>query len=175
LSISIITDWENGKQDVWTTKIKPKSIELKFASKEALQICNYSNEEWKDAPSMEDVASDIVTRLQWGPIVGHNVQFDIDHIKAALQRYGYRKSKRNEDITPKNKNFRIGYPVIDTCALAYLFVPSERQNLNALREHYGIDTSRAHSADTDAEDCRFVFYDIINNVLDSKTTKQNNS
>ena len=31
LEISIITDWENGNTDKWTTKIKPKPIELEFA------------------------------------------------------------------------------------------------------------------------------------------------
>jgi uncharacterized protein YprB with RNaseH-like and TPR domain len=41
LSISIITDWDGGKQDVWTTKIKPKDIEMQFASKEALEVCMY--------------------------------------------------------------------------------------------------------------------------------------
>ena len=42
LEISIITDWEGGNTDVWTTKIKPKPIELEFASKEALEICGYN-------------------------------------------------------------------------------------------------------------------------------------
>ena len=49
LSISIVTDWDNGQQDVWTTKIKPASIELEYASEEALNVCKYSAEEWKDA------------------------------------------------------------------------------------------------------------------------------
>ena len=35
LEISIITDWENGQQDMWTTKIKPRRIEMQYASKEA--------------------------------------------------------------------------------------------------------------------------------------------
>ena len=61
--------------------------------------------------------------------------------------------------------FKIGYPVIDTCALSYIFLPTERQNLNALREHFNIDTERAHSATTDVEDCRYVFYNIISNTV----------
>ena len=63
-----------------------------------------------------------------------------------------------------NKKFKVGYPVIDTCALAYLFLPTEKQNLNFLREHFNIDISRAHSADTDVEDCRTVFYNIMNSL-----------
>ena len=65
----------------------------------------------------------------------------------------------------ENKNFRIGYPLIDTCALSFIFLPTERQNLNALREYFDIDTSRAHSSDTDVEDCRHVFYSIVNDTV----------
>ena len=164
LQISIITDWEDGKQDVWTTKIKPKDIELKFASEEALKVCNYSQDEWVDAPSFSEVAYDIVKRLMWGPIVAHNVMFDVSHLKAVLNRYGFREADRNEKIRSDNKLYKVGYPLIDTCALAYLFLPTERQNLNALREYLDIDTARAHDAETDVEDCRTVFYNILEHV-----------
>ena len=164
LSISIQTDWDGGKQEVWTTKIKPKPVEMKFASEEALKVCGYSEEEWKDAPDFEVVASEIARRLMWGPLVGHNIQFDIAHLKSVFKRYGYKEASRNERVEKDNKRYKIGYPQLDTCAMAYLFLPTERQNLNALREHFGIDTSRAHSADTDVEDCRTVFYKILEYV-----------
>ena len=32
LEITIITDWDDGTQDTWTTKIQPRDIELQFAS-----------------------------------------------------------------------------------------------------------------------------------------------
>jgi DNA polymerase III epsilon subunit-like protein len=166
LSISIITDWTDGRQDVWSTNIKPRPLELEFASKEALKICNYTEEEWSAAPSLEEVAPEIIKRLMWGPLVGHNIQFDIDHISATLVRHGYREAKRNEDVNEGNNNFRIGYPVIDTCALAFIFLPTERQNLNALRTHFEIDQSRAHNSLTDTEDCREVFYSIVAGQLD---------
>jgi len=165
LSISIITDWEGGKQDVWSTKIKPKDIEMEFASNEALKVCKYDKDEWASAPQFEDIAGEIIKRLTWGPIVGHNVQFDIDHISASLKRYGYKKAEMREEISRENKNFRIGYPLIDTCALSFIFLPTDRQNLNALREYFDIDTSRAHSSDTDAEDCRHIFYSIVNDTI----------
>ena len=167
LSISIITDWEDGRQDVWSTKIKPKPIELEFASPEALKICGYSEDLWEDAPSFKEVANDIIKRLMWGPLVAHNPQFDISHIKAVLKRYGYVEAKRNQKISKDNSLYKIGYPVIDTCALSYLFLPTERQNLNALREYYNIDPDRAHDAITDTEDCRTVFYKILEMTLDN--------
>ena len=165
LSISIITDWEDGKQDVWTTKIKPKEIEMRFASQEALQVCGYNESEWEDAPSFEEVASEIAKRIKFGPLVGHNIQFDIAHLKSSFLRRGWEEPKPGERYGSGNKKIKIGYPQIDTCALAYLFLPTERQNLNALREHFDIDTSRAHSADTDVEDCRTVFYKIMDSCL----------
>ena len=168
LQISIITDWEDGKQDVWSTKIKPRPVELKFADSEALKVCNYNEKDWSDAPSFEDVAETIAKKIAWGPIVGHNIQFDISHIKASFERRGWRSPDRNEKFDPKKKMFKIGYPAIDTCGLAFLFLDTERQNLNALREHYKIDKSRAHSAVTDTEDCRYIFYNIV-----SQTTSQN--
>ena len=64
LSISVITDWDDGKQDIWTTNIKPKEIELKFADKEALEVCGYSQEVWDDAPYFEDVAEKIVKKIK---------------------------------------------------------------------------------------------------------------
>ena len=164
LQISIITDWENGNQDVWTTKIQPRDMEIEFASSEALNVCNYVYEDWLEAPFFEDVAETIAKKIAWGPIVAHNAQFDVAHLKASFERRGWREPDRNERFDAKQKLFKIGYPVIDTCALAFMFLPTERQNLNALREHFGINTDRAHSADTDVEDCRTIFYNIINSI-----------
>jgi ATP-dependent DNA helicase DinG len=164
LQISIITDWEDGNQDVWTTRIQPRDLEVEFASPEALKICNYNYDQWNDAPFFEDVAPTIAKKLAWGPIVAHNAQFDVAHLKSSFERRGWREPQRNEKFDASKKMFKIGYPVIDTCALAYMFLPTERQNLNALREHFNIDTNRAHSADTDVEDCRTVFYNIIESV-----------
>jgi DNA polymerase III epsilon subunit-like protein len=168
LSIAIITDWENGKKDVWSTKIKPKDIEMEFASKTALKICKYNPEDWDDAPSFEDVSCEIAKRLEWGPIVGHNIQFDLSHIKSVFKRFGWRQVDRLENnLIPENRCFKIGYPIIDTCALAFIFTPSERQNLSALRQFYEIDEEgRAHNALADAEDCRQIFYNIVNMIKD---------
>ena len=108
LSISIITDWDGGKQDVWTTKIKPKDIEMQFASKEALEVCMYSEEEWADAPSFKEVAPEIAKRLMWGPLVAHNIQFDVGHIRSVFKRYGYREAQRNERVENGNSLYKIG-------------------------------------------------------------------
>jgi DNA polymerase III epsilon subunit-like protein len=167
LEITIITDWEGGKQDVWTTKIKPRPVELEFADPEALRVCNYREEDWANAPTFEEVAPDIISRIKWGPLVGHNIQFDLSHIKSCLKRYGYSEENRNSRASSEGKFFKIGYPAIDTCALAFIFLPTQRQNLNAVREHFNISQDRAHSSLTDTEDCRAVFYKIVEGQLNN--------
>ena len=161
LEIALITDWEDGRQDVWTTKIKPSSLEIEYASPEALEICKYNEADWADSPSFQSIASEISRRLTWGPIVGHNIQFDLDHIRAVFKRYGWKEVNSASDVSAEEKTFKIGYPIIDTCALAYLFSPSDRQNLAALREHLDISSDGAHTALKDTEDCRTIFYEIV--------------
>lgn len=165
LQISFITDWENGKQDSWSTKIKPKPIELEFASKEALAICNYTEEGWENAPSFSQVAGEIAKRLTWGPLVAHNINFDLSHIRAVFARYKWTEVDSVKNLDDE-QTFKVGYPIIDTCALAYLFLPTERQNLNELRQYFNISTDGAHEAVKDTEDCRTVFYNIIGEKLD---------
>ena len=166
LSISIVTDWDNGKQDVWTTKIKPKEIELKYASKEALDVCHYSDEEWADAPSFEDVAETIANKIKYGPLVAHNINFDIAHLKASFFRRGWEETKPGEKYGSGNKKFNPGYPLIDTCALAYIFLPTDRQNMTALREHFEMSKEGEHTAEKDVMDCREIFYKIVGGTGD---------
>jgi DNA polymerase III epsilon subunit-like protein len=166
LQISFITDWEDGRQDTWSTKIKPNKLELEFASRAALKICGYTDEDWKDAPSFNEVADEISKRLTWGPLVAHNINFDLSHIRAVFGRYKWVEVDSVGDANTDNC-FKIGYPVIDTCALSYLFLPTDRQNLNVLREYFEISTDGAHEAVKDTEDCREIFYRIVSGKLDS--------
>jgi len=163
LEISIITDWESGSTDTWTTKIKPRPIEIEFASKEALQICGYNEEAWEDAPSFEEVADTIASKLRYGPLVAHNISFDINHLTAVFERYKYKPW--NRELPDSAKTFSFGYPKIDTCSLAYMFLPTERQNLDTLREHFDISTEGSHTAEKDVNDCRQVFYNIVSETI----------
>ena len=164
LEIAIITDWEDGNREVWSTKIKPRDLELEHASSDALKICNYTYEDWDEAPYFEEVADTIAKKLRWGPVIAHNAQFDVNHLTASFKRRGWREPDFNEKFEEGKKLFRVGYPVIDTCALAYLFVETERQNLQALRKYYEISDVGAHSALKDTEDCATLFYNIIGNI-----------
>jgi len=158
LEICIITDWNDGNREEFHTKIRPTLKELAVADTEALKINGYNREDWEDAPLFENVAIEIAKRLKWGPIVAHNAQFDVAHLTAIFERYGWKKEFK---ANPKNKEFYLGYPIIDTCALAYLYLDSEKQNMTALRDYFGMSHEGAHGALKDTEDCREIFYHII--------------
>ena len=126
-----------------------------------LEINGYNKEDWHDAPYFEEVADKITELLKWGPIIGHNVSFDMRHIKAAFRRLGialYEDPAAYSDV-------RWGYPLVDTVPLAWLYLPTDRQNLNACREHLNIKSDRAHDAENDVEDCRALFWHILDKTL----------
>jgi DNA polymerase III subunit epsilon len=162
LEICIITDWEDGSQSAYHTKVRPTLKELSLASKEALEVNGFNREEWEEAPSFDEVAGRIAKALTWGPIVAHNIQFDLKHLTAIFERYGWQRANRTNI---SKKEFSFGYPAIDTCALAFMYSPSDRQNMTALREHYNLSHEGAHSAMKDCEDCRTIFYEIISNTI----------
>jgi len=165
LSVSFITDWDDGNTSKTNLKIKLSLDQKPHASADALKINNYSKEAWADAISIEEAAPIIAKSIAWGPIIAHNAQFDINHIVSSLEACGWRKTERNERFSLEDKTFQVGYPIIDTCALAYLFMDTERQNLPTIREALGIDADRAHDAITDTEDCRTLFYHILRDKI----------
>ena len=163
IQIAIVTEDRSGKLSEWSTKIKPQ-LKLGTYSRKALDINGYNEKEWDNAPLFAEVASTIVDKLRWGPVVAHNAPFDIAFVESCLQRYSpWCKGSRTDY---NDKIFRLGYPVIDTVALAWIMMPqSERQNLNALRECLEIEKEGAHEAVKDVYDCRSVFWHCINKTL----------
>jgi len=165
IQICILTEDREGKLEEWSTKIRPR-LQKGTYSREALRINNFDPKQYIDAPIFEDVADTIIDKLRWGPIVAHNSSFDISFIESNLARYTDWKPGSRTD--PEQRTFRLGYPVIDTVSLAYLLIPSERQNLMALREHLNIETDGAHEAVKDVYDCRTVFWNCLSKCLEAR-------
>ena len=169
IQIAILTEDSQGRLTEWSTRIKPQLKPGTYSSK-ALEINGYNEKDWADAPDFIDVADTIVEKLRWGPIVAHNSSFDIGFVESCLERYSpWRKSSAmgyKSRTVPEEKVFRLGYPVIDTVALSYLMIPTERQNLNSLREHLDITTDGAHEAVKDVHDCRSVFWHCVSNCIE---------
>lgn len=165
IQICIITEDREGNLDEWSTKIRPRLKPGTF-QRSALKINNFKPKDYIDAPIFEDVADTIIEKLRWGPIVAHNAQFDISFIESSLARYTDWKPGQRTDFG--ERTYRLGYPVIDTVALAYLLVPSERQNLMALRDHFKIDKDGGHEAIKDVQDCRTVFWHCLEKCLKAR-------
>ena len=163
IQVCVVTEDREGNLEEWSTKIRPRLKEGTY-DRSALKINNFNPKEYIDAPIFEDVADQIIEKLRWGPIVAHNAQFDISFIKSNLARYTDWKSGPRTDY--EKRTYRLGYPVIDTVALAYLLVPSERQSLMALREHFDINTDGGHEAVKDVYDCRTVFWSCLQKCLE---------
>ena len=108
IQIAILTEDSEGNLKEWSTKTKPQ-LKLGTYSAKALEINGYNEEEWKDAPSFSEVAETIAKKLRYGPLVAHNINFDISHLKASFKRRGWEEVKPGEKYGSGNKKFNPGY------------------------------------------------------------------
>ena len=165
IQICIVTENGDGELKEWSTKIRPR-LQPGTYDKSALKINNFQPRDYIGAPIFEDVADEIVEKLRWGPIVAHNAAFDVSFIESNLNRYTDWKRGNRTDYD--DRTYRLGYPVIDTVALAYMLMPTERQNLMALRDHLNISTEGGHEAIKDVHDCRTVFWHCLEKCLQNR-------
>jgi len=128
------------------TKIKPTEQELQYAHPKALEKNGYTDEAWADAPTIEQVAPDIVAFLDGCTLVGHNVSFDEGMLKAHFAAYGIEA--------------KIPYKKIDTVTLAYEHLTPlglKSVSLDRIREFLGWSKAGAHTAMKDVEDTKKLF------------------
>jgi len=128
------------------TKVKPVQIET--AEPKALEVNGYTEKEWQDAPTLQELAPTIVEHLKYAVIVGHNApQFDYPRLKHWVSKY--------------TKSRKMGYHVIDTMTLVEehlvpLGCPS--LGLKPSCAFVGIKTDLAHRSLPDTEACRRLYF-----------------
>ncbi len=95
----------------------------------------------QDKPRFTDVVDEFLDFVADGELVIHNAPFDVGFLNAELGRIG------RSLIEPST------HAVIDTLRMAKDMRPGQRNNLDALCRHFGIDNSRRtlHGALLDAE------------------------
>lgn len=99
-------------------------------------------DELSNAPTFSEIA-DAVTPLLTGAIfVAHGASWDVSFIEAEFARAG--------------KPLRVGH-YLDTLNLSRRTFGLTSHSLDALREHFGLDRSRAHRADADVTALRAVW------------------
>ena len=81
------------------------------------------------------------------PLCGHNVQFDVGFVNAALRRAGL------SEITQ---------PVVDTLEVSRLLHPEQnRHTLDSLAKKYNVSLERHHRANQDAEATGYLMYKLL--------------
>lgn len=138
--------WSRPKASlIYHRKIKPKRIE--DAHPKALEINGYNEIGWKDARPFEEHASYISHLLEYGIIIGHNVDFDYRFIVEEMKRSGFDR--------------RISYHRLDTKGLAFEHLPIKRYSMDYIRDFFGWSKSGAHTALKDAQDCKRLYFSLI--------------
>lgn len=95
----------------------------------------------QDKPRFPDIVNEFLDFVADAELVIHNAPFDVAFLNAELGRIG----KSNIDGTT--------HSIVDTLKMAKDMRPGQRNNLDALCRHYGIDNSKRtlHGALLDAE------------------------
>lgn len=107
----------------------------------AQQVHGISLEFLQDKPRFPDVVDEFLTFIDGGELIIHNAPFDVGFLNTELGMI----SKGRLQETCAN--------IIDTLKMAKELRPGQRNNLDALCRHYGIDNSSRtlHGALLDAE------------------------
>lgn len=153
IEIAIIT--ENGDGDIkrWCTKIKPQRIE--DADPKALEVNGYNEEDWRDAPTFQEVY-DTLWHM-WCKddiIVGHNIAFDAEFLREEAKRIW--DCYRPDNFIPRTK--------IDTVTLAHEHLTPMgllSLSMGSIRSFLDWSYEGAHTALKDAEDCRKLYWCLL--------------
>jgi len=142
--------FKNGKiTDRYESFVKP----LKGMTKESEKIHGLSLESLSEAPSLEEVLSELVEFVGEDPLVGHNVSFDLGFLVYELERL---KIKNFESL--KRSHLCTSYLSLS------LWPKLTSHRLMHLASHVGLDLKPNHRAMQDAEVCMKVFLKLIENL-----------
>lgn len=112
---------------------------------DSTRITGISDEDVKDAPKFEEIASEVHERLQGVGIVAYNLSFDRSFLRTELERCGLRWPDEN--------------PTLDPLIFARQFFKNQRRkNLGTICKLLGIELEEAHRATHDATVTGHVLY-----------------
>ena len=141
---------KNGQEiDRIQSLIKPH----KRISQKITNLTHITNEDVKNAPSIEEFIPKILDFFGDDVIVAHNATFDVGFLNEILTRYGYQKLKNS---------------AIDSLTLAWKLLPDLKgYRLGNVARHYRIpyDGDDAHRADYDAEVLAGVFNMMLHDLM----------
>lgn len=153
IEISIIRVYPNGKEDIFTSKIRPDRIQ--FAEPKALEINGYNEADWHSAPCVDMIMPRIAEMLTDCVLIAHNVRFDEEFIAETLHRCGLRA--------------RYNPRLVDTVTLAHEHLYHLRSlSMDSIRRYFDWSLSGAHRAERDALDCMRLYRKLCRASLFSR-------
>ena len=120
-----------------------------------LHVHGISAESLRDAPTFAEIAPRVAELFDGAVLVAHGASWDVAFLEAEMARASM----------PMPLPF-----YVDTLNLSRRTFGLKKHSLEALREHFGLDRSRAHRADADVEALRAVWGKCIA-VLAPKTPR----
>jgi DNA polymerase-3 subunit epsilon len=136
----------DGSTERVSFKIRPEHLER--ADPKALEVNGYTPEGWAGAISQEEGARRMLDALNGCVIVGHNVGFDLDFIKATVTRHDKAGARK------------LPYHKVDTVTLAYVVLAPyglDKLSLESVCNFLGVTNEGAHTALADVERCMAVY------------------
>jgi len=129
--IGIVQVDEDGVRE-WSTLVNPQTPISSFIER----LTGISNDMVAAAPVFEDVAAEVLERLQGRVFIAHNARFDYGFLKSEFKRLG--------------RSFRA--PVLCTVKLSRKVFPQHaKHNLDSLIERHGLQVDGRHRALADAK------------------------
>jgi DNA polymerase III subunit epsilon len=101
------------------------------------------------APTFAEIAARVRRLLEGAVFVAHGAAWDVGFIEAETKRAG--------------TEYKVGF-WIDTLNLSRRVFGLPKHSLDALREHFGIDTGKAHRAEADVAALRAVFLRCLRQI-----------
>lgn len=145
--------YKNGQEiDRIQSLIKPN----KRISEKITKLTHITNEDVKNAPTIQEFLPKILDFFQDDVIVAHNATFDVGFLNEILKRNGY----------PQLNN-----PAVDSLTLAWKLLPELKgYRLGNVARHYRIpyDGDDAHRADYDADVLAGVFNMMLHDLMQKK-------
>lgn len=110
----------------------------------AVEVHGITNEMVSDKPRFTDIARELLDFLKDGELIIHNAPFDVGFLNHEIRRL------EAETVTGKIEDY---CTITDTLKLARRLRPGQKNDLDSLCKHYGVDNSgrTLHGALLDAE------------------------
>src|SRR5690554_2292431 len=133
IQVGLVTIDEHNIKERYSSFVKPRKLIPPFIT----QMTKITEEMVKDAPTFEEVITEMLPYLSDRILVGHQISFDLAFLQRALEQCGY--STYDGMVLDTISTLRICYPGLSSLQLSMVCDSLE------------IAHERPHQADSDAE------------------------